>query len=156
MDKQIKILTGKVHSGKTTRLFTFINSHKSVDGILAPVINKRKMLYHILSKQLKTLEVEGKSDETISIGNYNFLIDSFNWANRKLNDGFSKNPEWLIIDEIGKLELEKKGLFDSADFILKNLKNSKTKIILVIRDYLIKSALELFNLNENEIEFLEI
>lgn len=156
MDSQIKIITGRVHSGKTTKLFTFINSQESINGILAPVINNKRMLYHISSKELRVLEVQEQSHLTISIGDYNFLLDTFNWANQKLIDGFSKNPEWLIVDEIGKLELDKKGLFDSAEFILKNVNNTNTKIILVIRDYLVKSVLEFFNLHENEIENLEI
>lgn len=156
MNKQIKIVTGKVHTGKTTRLFAFANSHKSVDGILVPVINDKRMIYHISSKELKQLEVDNNSNKCISVGNYNFLIESFCWANKKLVDGFSKNPEWIIIDEIGKLELEKKGLFESADFILTNFRNTKTNIIFVIRDYLLDAVLKSFNLNENEIEIMNL
>lgn len=156
MNKQIKIVTGKVHTGKTTRLFAFANSHKSVDGILVPVINDKRMIYHISSKELKQLEVDNNSNKCISVGKYNFLNESFSWANKKLIDGFSKNPEWIILDEIGKLELEKKGLFESADFILTNFRNTKTNIIFVIRDYLLDAVLKSFNLNENEIEIMNL
>lgn len=156
MNKQIKIVTGKVHTGKTTRLFAFANSHKSVDGILVPVIHDKRMIYNISSKELKQLEVDNNSNKCISVGKYNFLNESFSWANKKLIDGFSKNPEWIILDEIGKLELEKKGLFESADFILTNFRNTKTNIIFVIRDYLLDAVLKSFNLNENEIEIMNL
>ncbi|MBI1933878.1 MAG: hypothetical protein HYS24_15205 [Ignavibacteriales bacterium] len=156
MNKQIKIVTGKVHTGKTTRLFAFVNSHKSVDGILVPVIHDKRMIYNISSKELKQLEVDNNSNKCISVGKYNFLNESFSWANKKLIDGFSKNPEWIILDEIGKLELEKKGLFESADFILTNFRNTKTNIIFVIRDYLLDAVLKSFKLNENEIEIMNL
>jgi nucleoside-triphosphatase THEP1 len=156
MNKKIRIVTGKIQSGKTTSLFRFANSQKSIDGILSPIVNCKRRLYHISSKTVKDFEIDQSSEETISVGKYFFLKKSFKWANSKLLEGFSKSPEWLIIDEIGKLELKGEGFHSATQKILMDKINSNTKIILVIRDYLIEEALKYYNIAHNDYTFLEL
>jgi len=102
--RKIYIVTGPIQTGKTTRLFNFIKAKNSVDGILAPVVNNKRALFHISTKQLKILEAENPGEKTIPVGKYNFLKEVFEWANKKLLKSFNAKPEWLIIDEVGKLE----------------------------------------------------
>ena len=156
MNKQINIVTGKIQSGKTTGLFKFINTQKSVDGILSPIVNDKRVLYNISSKTMKIFEVSKSSEETISIGNYTFLQKSFDWANEKLLNGFSANPEYLIVDEIGKLELNGEGLYKSVIKILDQSKNSNIQLILVIRDYLLDEALKFFSISDNQYRILKL
>ncbi len=156
MNKKIKIVTGKIQSGKTTRLFQFINTQKSVDGILSPIVNDKRVLYHISSKAMKKFQVNKSNEDTISIGNYIFLQESFTWANKKLLNGFSANPEYLIIDEIGKLELKGEGFYPAIKKILEQSNNSSTKLILVIRDYLLEDALQFFIIANDQYEILNL
>jgi len=156
LKKRIKIFTGKIHSGKTTKLFNYINSLNSVDGILAPIVNDKRMLFHISTKTMKEFEVDNGNANTINIGQYYFLEKSFIWANEKLIESYLKNPDLLIIDEIGKLELMHKGLYKSFKFILDDKNNFNTKIIIVARESLLKELIEFYNLNEDDYDFILI
>lgn len=156
MSKKFKILTGKIHSGKTTKLFNYINTLNSVDGILAPIVNERRMLYHISSKTMKEFEVSDQRENIINVGKYFFLEKSFDWANDILIESYLKNPNWLIIDEIGKLELTKKGLNKSFSFIIEDKLNLNTKVIIVVRESLLNEVIEFYNLQKKDYEFLEI
>jgi len=141
LKKRIKIFTGKIHSGKTTKLFNYINSLNSVDGILAPIVNDKRMLFHISSKTMKEFEVDSGNLNTINIGQYYFLEKSFIWANEKLIESYLKNPDWLIIDEIGKLELDNNGWYISVNQLLE--KTNKT-IIITVRDIYVEAVIEKF------------
>ncbi|MBK8946050.1 MAG: hypothetical protein IPM32_12380 [Ignavibacteriae bacterium] len=156
MKKRIKILTGKIHSGKTTKLFSTLNTLKSVDGILAPVVNEKRMLYHIESKVMQRLEVDFEIEETIKIGKYLFLEKSFEWANKKIIEGYLKNPDWLIIDEIGKLEIMEKGLHKSFKFFLEDENNYKTKLIIVIRENLLENIIYNYKLDAHELKIYNL
>lgn len=156
MSPKIKIVTGKIHSGKTTSLFRFISENENADGILAPIVNEKRIFYHISSKTIKNLEVDQQSGDTISVGKYIFLNDSFEWANKKLIECFNSQANWLIIDEIGKLELRGEGLHKSTKTILENLENIDKNLILVIRDYLLEDALKYYKITEQDYELLNL
>lgn len=156
MKNKINIVTGKIQSGKTSGLFKLLNTRYSVDGILSPIVNEKRVLYHIASKTIKRFEVDESNEKTISIGNYIFLQESFDWANEKLIKGFSNKPDFLVIDELGKLELKGKGFYPSIKEILEIKDNSATQLILVIRDYLLDEVLHYYGICDNEYEILNI
>ena len=152
------ILSGKTGIGKTTFLLNLVKD-KNVDGILAPVINGKRHLQHISSNQMKKLEIDDdiENRKTISVGRYLFDENIFEWAREKLIVSFNANPEWLIIDEIGPLELNSNGLEPAISQIVKTINyQSKIKIIFVVRENLIDSFLKHFNLKLNEVEFLKM
>ena len=91
MSEKIKIVTGKKKKKKTTKLFMLANSHKSVDGILQPIVNDKRKLYHISSRTIKEFEIDDQGNETINIGRYYFSKETFNWANEKIIDSFNKS-----------------------------------------------------------------
>jgi nucleoside-triphosphatase THEP1 len=156
MKNKINIVTGKIQSGKTTGLFKLLNTRYYVDGILSPIVNEKRVLYHIASKTIKRFEVDESNEKTISIGNYIFLQESFDWANEKLIKGFSNKPDFLVIDELGKLELKGKGFYPSIKEILEIKENLTTQLILVIRDYLLDEVLHYYGICDNEYEILNI
>lgn len=156
MKKKIYILTGPIQSGKTTRLFQFVANHNSIDGILAPIVNKKRKLYHISSRKMIKHEVQESNNETISVGKFHFLQKSFDWANSSLIESFNQSPNWVIVDELGKLELKGEGLHKSVSYILDNMKDSSTKIILVVRDYLLEDILEFYEIFKEEYKILEL
>ncbi len=156
--KKIYILSGKTGIGKTTFLANWIKENNA-DGILAPVLNSKRHLHHISSNQIKKLEVAYKAEnkKTISVGKYLFDENIFEWAREKLFESFKSNPEWLVIDEIGPLELNGKGLEPAISQILKSIDNqSKIKIIFVVRENLIDKFFKHYKLNLNNIEFLKM
>ena len=146
--KKIYILSGKTGIGKTTFLLNWIKD-KNADGILAPVVNSKRHLQHISSNQIKKLEVDDKAEnkKTISVGKYLFDENIFEWAREKLFESFKSNPEWLVIDEIGPLELDGNGLEPAVSEILNSIDNqSKIKIIFVVRENLIENFFEHYDL----------
>ncbi|TFH01973.1 MAG: hypothetical protein E4H13_03430 [Calditrichales bacterium] len=109
----INILSGPVASGKTTRLMTWVKMQAGCSGIMAPVINQKRHLYSISINESRLLEVEKpetQDEETISIGRYHFLKSTFQWAREELVRAIRETPPFLVIDEIGPLELSGKGL----------------------------------------------
>lgn len=156
MSPIIRIVTGPIQSGKTTKLFNYVNESKSIDGILAPIVNNKRRLYHISSKTIKQLEIDRHSEETISVGRYHFLKESFNWANECLIAGLNSIAENLIIDEIGKLELKGQGLHDSMSEILKKYKVNNKTLIIVVRDYLLDDVLEYYSIAPNNYKILNL
>jgi nucleoside-triphosphatase THEP1 len=99
---------------------------------------------------MSEFETDNQSGNTISIGKYNFLKKSFEWANEKILDGFNQKPEWMIIDEIGKLELMGEGLDKSIIDALRISAKHNTKLILVVRDYLLEKVISRYGLNEDK------
>lgn len=150
MKNKITVLTGPIKSGKTTSLFKFISQNKSANGILAPIVDDRRVLYHIASKTIKLLETDKSGAGIIKVGRYKFFESVFEWARQKLSDSFNQKPEFLIIDEYGKLELDNKGLEPIiSEFLLIN--NFDSEIILVVRDYLVESVIRKLDLNNKKI-----
>ena len=150
MKNKITVLTGPIKSGKTTNLFKFISQNKSANGILAPIVDNRRVLYHIASKTIKLLETDKSGSGIIKVGRYNFFESAFEWARQKLSESFKQIPEFLIIDEYGNLELNNKGLEPIISELLL-INKFDYEVILVVRDYLVESVIQKLHLNNKEI-----
>jgi nucleoside-triphosphatase THEP1 len=148
LTKNIFILTGPVHTGKTTRLMHWAASQNKIDGIFQPVIDDKRFIYQIASRTLKSLEVTttDKDENIIKIGNYSFSKETFSWAQKFLLDCMSKNLDWLIIDEIGPLELEGKGLEPAVSIIINGRENVSAKIICVVREEILQKFIDHYKL----------
>ena len=146
--KKIHVLTGPVHTGKTTRLMQWASSQKNIDGIFQPIIDEKRFIYNIASRTLKMLESSSNStdEKVIKIGNYRFSKDVFLWAQNALLNSLDKNLEWLIIDEIGPLELEGKGLEPAVSIILSEDEKYEGNILCVVRDPMLEKFVEHYGL----------
>ncbi len=134
------IYSGPVKSGKTTRLMQWAASQKIIDGIFQPVIDEKRFIYHIGSRTLKLLE-SNRTNNITTIGKYNFSNESFDWAKKVLLDCIEKELDWLVIDEVGPLELDGKGLEPVVSKILREQDKMKCKIICVVREKLLEKFL---------------
>lgn len=135
----IYILSGPVRSGKTTRLEKWVQAQANIDGILAPVIDEKRCLRHIASAETKLLEKRNcsEADQLIRIGRHTFSEEVFTWAREKLCLCMETKRDWLIIDEIGPLELDGMGLEPVVSQILSARKQfPDLKIVLVVRESL--------------------
>lgn len=148
--KKIHVLTGPVHTGKTTRLMHWASSQKNIDGIFQPIIDEKRFIYHIASRTLKMLESPSNStdEKVIKIGNYRFSKDVFLWAQNVLLNSLDKNLEWLIIDEIGPLELDGNGLEPIITKIFEESEKFCEKILCVVRDSMIDKFVEHYKLED--------
>jgi nucleoside-triphosphatase len=153
----IYIFTGEIKSGKTTRLENWIARNPCSDGILAPVIDRKRHLSRIKSGETKLLEYEGddRAAELTKICSYNFLKSVFGWGQNELYDAYLQKPDWLIIDEIGPLELKGEALEPMISRIL-NENNSGINIVLVVRKSLVEKVIEHYKLHVNGFKFFII
>ena len=151
----IYILSGNIRTGKTTALLEWSKNRKDVDGLLCPddKFEKRYFL-KIKSQETIPLEVLNSSDyDIISIGNFKFLKSSFKIANDFLisfND--KKTSKYLIIDELGKLELTNEGLHEAAENLIPIFRSDKAyHLILIIRESLLNAILSHYNISKYKI-----
>jgi nucleoside-triphosphatase THEP1 len=143
--KAVYLFTGPVKSGKSSRLYEWIKTREDVAGILSLMIGNKKHLYSISQKQSKCLE--SHSDNIIHVGRYQFDPDVFNWARTRLSEDLKTNPKVLIIDELGPLEINGKGLDPAVSNVLSNAKDmSNLILIFVVRASLVAKVQEFFKL----------
>lgn len=150
---EILILTGAIKSGKTTRLMQWAASQKNIDGIFQPVIEYKRFIYHVSSRTLKQLEND-QTENITTIGKYNFSNETFKWAKNILVESFKKDLEYLIIDEVGPLELEGKGLEKAISYVFKNTDSFKGKIVFVVRENLLDKFVEHYHIQNKYKLFL--
>jgi len=141
---KIHIFKGPVHSGKTFRLLNWADGLRSFDGIAAPLINESRYLLHISNRKKKLLQLPLKTQNlnTEKVGPYIFSKDTFAWGRKILLDCVDKNLDWLVIDEIGLLELDGRGLEPAVTEILNYGGCSIKNIVLVVRDKLVSRVIK--------------
>ncbi|MBU2939160.1 nucleoside-triphosphatase [Lacinutrix sp. C3R15] len=149
----IFILTGKIRTGKTTTLLDWISNRSDVDGLLCPDgEDGKRYFFKIKANETFKLETEAEleTENVIKIGSYIFLESAFVKANDYLISVASKTKcKYVIIDELGKLELKNEGLHRSAEALISSFKsNTIQHLILVIRDYLLEDILIHYNITE--------
>lgn len=157
--QSIFILCGSVHSGKTTRLIKWLKDKNNVQGIISPIIDGKRHLINIISSERRKLEIDSFSSQenVIKVGKYIFDKSVFEWACKIILDAINTNPDWLIIDEVGPLELQSEGLAKVVNKVLsrQNILVG-TNLVLVVRDSLMTDFLNHYNLKENDFKFLNI
>ena len=150
----IYILRGDIRTGKTTALVEWCKNRDDVDGVLCPDNAEGKRYFQeVKSKTKFEFETELETEAIIEIGNFKFLKSAFEKANTYLLAVASENEsQYLIIDELGKLELKKEGLHLSVERLILNYEtNEKKHLILVVRDYLLEAVLTHYSISEYKI-----
>lgn len=149
----IYVLTGEIRTGKTTRLIKWLESKNNCDGIVSPVLNDKRYLQRISSKELRLLEADAQTDknEIINIGRYNFNKSIFKWGREILEELSRSNVDWLIIDEVGPLELKGNGFEPVAGKLINIYKSKKENLLLVVRKPMFDLFLQHYNLDKRDI-----
>lgn len=143
------ILTGEIQSGKTTFLQKWLRD-KQASGILSPIVTGKRMLFSIADNIHLPFQADTAMVSTISVGRHHFYKEAFDAANKILCE--RRKSDWLIIDEIGPLEVAEQGFFPSLNKILRE---PDRKILLVVRINLLKPVIEKFSLQQASIYTLE-
>jgi nucleoside-triphosphatase THEP1 len=157
MKNSIYIMSEPIHSGKTTTLQQWLrNKDIKAGGILAPDKDGLRQLYDIAKGLYHPFEVDGNHPEAdiLAIGKYKFARSSFQLAQQILKESVEQDPEWVIVDEIGRLEMDKnEGLEPVISEIIHTYQSGekKGKLLLVIRNYLLDEAVNMYGLNTDMI-----
>ncbi|MBC7872588.1 MAG: hypothetical protein H7Y01_01255, partial [Ferruginibacter sp.] len=128
--EKIYILTAPIQSGKTTSLINWSAGRKDVFGILTPVVNSKRVFMNAHTREQFPMEATSGETATLAVGRFVFSKAGFEKAVQIIREGIPKEG-WLIIDEIGPLELKGEGF---RDILKEMLLTRQDKIILVVRD----------------------
>ena len=145
--QKIYILTGPIQTGKTTSLLNWSANRNDVYGILTPVINGKRVFMNANTKEQFPMEATDGEKEIVSVGRFTFSRIGFEKAIQIIREAIPKNG-WLVIDEVGPLELRNKGF---SDIIKDLLSTSDQKVILIVREGLAQVVKEYFKIAEAEI-----
>lgn len=147
----IQILSGPIRSGKTTTLIHWAEHRHACGGVLSPDVNGLRRLYNVFDKTSIAWQKEKfELDTDQQIGRFVFDSRAFQQAEDWLG-GHLSDPviQYLILDEIGPLELSGKG-WDA--WLRKSMPLIGNKIlVLVVRETLVDEVIESYGLQEVEI-----
>jgi nucleoside-triphosphatase THEP1 len=150
----IYILSGEIRTGKTSALQEWASKRNDVDGLLCPDdADGKRFFLEVKSKTEFPLEVEAKDEnDTISVGPFLFSKVSFVRANRFLKTVVHSETRFIILDELGKLELKNTGLHEAAEFLIPNFTNHNEKrLIVVIRDTLLDATVKRYKISNYQL-----
>jgi len=144
---QIFVLSGPTGSGKSTRLFGWLKKQSSAAGIMQLVEDGQRWLLSWPDGEIRSLEELSHSHDGLNVGRFVFSRDAFAWGREALQKAAARQPDWLVIDEIGKLELRDQGLEPELGRVVKN-NPAKKGTILVVRDELVENVLKKYGIKE--------
>ncbi len=159
----VRIVTGKIDSGKTTRLLEIYKLLGIGDGFIAKkymtgtdvfgfnlvkLSTSQEYPYMIHDKQLRNLT--GKKNEEVfadRIGPYRIYKESLALINNFYEGLIDSDISPLYFDEVGKLEISGKGYYQS----IKDALDKNIDIYMTIREDLIEEVMLVFDISEYEI-----
>lgn len=155
---KVTIFSRPVHSGKTTALSEWCSRQPkgSIAGILAPDLEGRRHFCDIgtgtqFAAQLLTdAERDAASASEhglLAVGRYFFAGSAFARASDLLLAAAKAEPAWLVIDEIGKLELLDQGFAPALKVILAADKQP-SRLLLAVREGLVDDVIAAFGLRK--------
>ena len=153
MENKIFILTGNTAEGKTTAIIDWMKSNKKrVHGILMPLKNGKRVFFNPYMDVIVSAEASREviNPELIfEIGKFKFAKKSFKVASSWLKMTPPLNTDYLVIDEIGPLELRGEGLEPELSDFFTRVKAGEIKqtVLMVVRESLIKQFINHYQLD---------
>jgi nucleoside-triphosphatase THEP1 len=149
-NKQIYIVSAPKHSGKTTKLTRWSANRNDVFGILTPMENGNRIFMDAHTKEPFHMEATADETDILEVGKYRFSKASFDKASGILLAALKQVKGYIIVDEIGPLELRGFGFSATVKAMLEDKKN-KMQIVLVVREELLEKVVDYFNLKRFDI-----
>lgn len=134
------LLTGPIQSGKSTELLNRYQNQKGVGGFISLVVGGKRHFYSLSQKIKIPMESPENVIDLLSVGRFQFSKKAFSIAENWFEDDLkSEQMKWMILDEIGPLELQDKGFSKLISTYLAKPPNPNG--IFVVRESLIESVL---------------
>jgi nucleoside-triphosphatase len=152
----IYIFSRPVRSGKTTELLNWCRQQQNMAGILMPDVDGSRKIYDIGTGNSFDVEYTGPATDpalfTI-IGRFKFYTAAFEKANDILITSINKNCDWVVVDEIGRLELDGKGFYRAMQFITARYNDNKAglNLLLTVRDSLCDEVARFFKIKNYQL-----
>ena len=149
----IYIFSRPVHSGKTTELLQWCNQQKNIAGILMPDINGSRKILDLQTKNMFDIECTDATNTKellTAVGRFQFYTAAFEKAHTIVLAALNQRPGWLVIDEAGKLELDRKGFYDSIVKTVEiyNNDNAAGNLLITVRESLCKEVISFFKIKD--------
>ncbi len=145
----IYILSDDIGTGKSKALLKWTKGQADVFGVLSPRndLNERYFLDVSTGAPFK-MEANDEDVDIILVGRYKFLHSAFKRANIIIKNAIEHNTSgFVIIDEIGKLEMRSEGLHESASkAIITAMQHQKLHVVLIVRRSLIDAIIEKYEI----------
>ncbi len=152
----VHIVTGKIDSGKTSRLER-IHAEKGGDGFIALKDMEAGRVRGYFAKRLSTgktfpLSVHNENalvafSVAFSIGPYRFSADAVQRIDAVMRSLLEEGVEPLYLDEVGPLELKGEGF----DGLVKAMAASGREVYLTVRDSLVERVIRHYGLENAKI-----
>lgn len=126
---EVVIITGDVHSGKTTFaqmiVADLLEQKIRIAGFFSVGINENGLrtgfnLVDIGSSNQIELCSDKKNEKRLKFGRYYFNSDAISFGNEILNSNNISDKQLIVIDEVGHLELNGKGWSNAIENITRN------------------------------------
>ncbi|MBK8626992.1 MAG: hypothetical protein IPN86_15905 [Saprospiraceae bacterium] len=150
---EIKIFTAPIRSGKTTALMSLFAKRKDTTGFLCPDVDGLRHFYDLSNALLLPFEAEERAvdcEDLVAIGRFRFKKEIFIQAEVILMNALTSKYKFIVIDEVGKLELMGNGyepMFGKFLVAIRAL-DIDCIVILVVRDYLLDQVIERYSLSD--------
>lgn len=154
----VYLVTGRIHSGKTTKMIELYQNHSEGDGFVAlkTMVGNQVEKYDIM--RLKTREIwplavsekRIKPDFPVAfhIGPYHFRRDTMERIEVELREMIHQRIQPLFLDEIGELELTGSGYA----LILHEMIESGLTVYVSVREDLAERIITRFGIGEHLFE----
>lgn len=151
-EKQVLILCDQIQTGKTSVINDSLPFLKPCMGFICPDIDGSRKLVDLNTMKIHEFQIKQPIySGDIQIGKFTFLGSTFKLAQKLLSSIPSDYTGYVVIDEIGKLELKESGLEPALSKFLINSIDKPYTIVLVVRDYLLEDVIEKYHLNNAKI-----
>ncbi|MEO5788954.1 MAG: nucleoside-triphosphatase [Gelidibacter sp.] len=147
----IYILSDHIETGKTNALLKWSEGRKDTFGILTPRDeNNYRYILDVHTTDSFKMQTDLATADTISVGRYHFLKSAFKTGNSILKKALKNNKSrYIIIDELGKLELQSDGFHEATTLAIKTTINSNAlNLILIIRTSLLSQIIKKYHITD--------
>jgi len=154
---KVFILTGSIGQGKTTFIQKIVENFQSkgtvVGGIYSPRVMQGETTigYDIIDINTNEREIflrQNTAEKNMKIGRFNINLQGLQKGIKTLKSSMDSNTQIVIIDEVGKLELDNNGWASGIDELIKRKQNH---LLLVIRDRYIEQIIDKWEINNYQV-----
>ncbi len=150
LTERLYLYTAPVHSGKTTALMAWAEGRTDLGGFLAPDLDGVRHLLTLRDRRLHPFQVKDGADEAVvNICRYSFLASAFALAQATLRADAQRPTPWIVVDEVGKLELRGEGHEPVLGELIRMHQTGAYpgQLLLVVRSELLSEVVEKYKLN---------
>ncbi len=146
------IFSAPVHSGKTSALMAWAEDRTDLGGFLAPDLEGVRHLFTLRDRRMHPFQVREQtvpSEELVTICRYHFSASTFALARQMLIEDALRPMPWLVVDEVGKLELQGLGHEPALSEVIRMHHTGvyRGKLLLVVRTELLGDVMEKYRLH---------